>query len=240
MKRVVKNIFITFLAAGILLTVIVAGKCGWISVQSYPDSPSWKNITPGKTSLDEIVSMYGNPDEIKHGNGITNLIYRNHSSFKPRTRVDIIIAKKNSSYVVKAVFGDSLFWGFPQERYIPSNDFVNLEQIIIRYGKPSKVTWAPQNLMRYLMWPEQGIAVIAEPKYKPTLTWREIEVNGIIVFEPMNLNRYICSTYHWASVSNFIFPSFKMPPQIPDMRDIFPEDPYDWDNIPAPSSTKTP
>ena len=239
MKRTVRFLLLLLLA-GIFSIVFWAWGCGLISFQRLSQPITWKKVTPGNTTMSEVLALYGNPDEIKSNGNLINLIYKKHPSFKPRNSVHILIATRKGEKIVVAIFANQLSWGFPPQPYLPPDDYVNLEQVLLLYGKPAKVTWASYTLKRYLLWPEYGIAVIADPMYTKTLTWDEIELDGIIIFEPMNLRKFICSSNRWASLSHFIFPGFKKPIEIPDMRDIYPEDPYDWERLPTPTTTEVP
>jgi hypothetical protein len=236
MKRII-SIIIIFVIFGLMLLVAGYGTCacGLISPPPQTTPLTWKKITPGVTTLEEVTAIYGSPTRTITKNGLINLIYTDYPEFTPRTKMEILISKRLGKNVVVAVFDHILYLQIPVDRNLYLNDFVYLEQVVLAFGKPEKTTWSHNNLQRYLMWPEKGIAVIAEPRYSTSVEWNDLRVDGVLVFKPMNMRKFLCSSLDWSILSPFISPSSTLPPQIPDLRDIYPEDPYDWEHMPTPT-----
>ncbi len=233
MRRMKWLISLIVLFIGVAAGGYYASRCDLFSFQNS-EVPTWKSIIPGKSTQKDVVELYGNPDSIIQDRNLFNLKYERRPDFRPRDSVEFIITNRNGVDTVVAIFGDHLYWGIPPSPYLPPEDLVNLEQVVSIYGKPSMVTWSSHLRQRYLMWPQKGIAVIADPLYGETYDWDELEVMGIIIFEPMSTWKFIYEANHWGKVSSFIFPSFRLPTQIPDRIDLYPEDPYDWEHMPLP------
>lgn len=240
MKKSIRTTILVIFGLPLLFAVWGLFACELASAPASAQALTWKKITPGVTTLEEVTTNYGAPTRTITKAGLINLIYVDHPEFAPRTKMEILISKHLGRNVVVAIFEHILFLKFPSDRNLYLNDFVYLDQLILALDKPQKTTWSRYSLQRYLMWPERGIAVIAEPRYSISVDWRDLRVDGVLIFKPMSTRKFMCSSLYWSILSPFISPSSKPPPQIPDMRDIYPEDPYDWEHMPIPSQIETP
>lgn len=209
----------------------------------YP-VPLLNQIVPGKTALEEALTILGNPnsveDSLSHPTRMINDIF----DLRPDLKVYIFqntqgwwwtelwVQNKDEKQIVIAVLRIG--------QLAPKPEKLHLDIFATEYGRPDEVTWTPFCNLRYLIWSQNGVAVNAEtPKLvldngiRRSSRWNELIIAEIFLFEPMELVKII-NFRSWPWPSNGAGWSFEKM-CAGDVLDNLPKDPFDWENIPTPS-----
>ncbi len=166
---------------------------------------TWSGITVGITSMQEVISKLGEPIRIKQ----TNI-------------------EENSVMVCELIFDKSTFWvsgdtvvGIEFASFgkrSPEEDLPqNIEDLARQYGKPDIVGWSSRYGPNYRLaiWPEKGVA--AEILVSDQIS----KVVSVLYFSPLPTSEFTISTF-----------SFRVKfsrPEIGDVVDTSPQDPFNWD-----------
>jgi len=216
----------------------------------YRDSgaPTWNEIMPGETTLVQLLSRMGIPDEILGSRGCIRFTYSDSgvSDYYGWGQVDVFLATRKSNVVVVSVSrGRSQS---PSGSSVALTEMPNLEKLLLEYGRPDSVTYSPLYGFRYLIWAKEGIAVTTV-FVTPSTPWKEMSVANEFLFEPKDMEQILVYETSYAFKANFPCRSMMRLASLPwngpardttGSLDVFPEDPYEWDDIPKPPATITP
>lgn len=194
------------------------------SVVVSKTSPSWHNIIAGQTALDEALVALGVPDgvEARFGNEVYHYDNRQNLGWQ---RIELWIEQRGNQRIVLGILRD---WPFEDA------EIQSLDQLVIMYGQPDKVTWANYCGARYLIWARHGVAALASGSVR-RFEWNELHVLNILIFKPMGVRRFLKSTWPWPQYgAGFANENICVQPYT-DAPDTLPEDPYDWEHMPTPS-----
>lgn len=183
---------------------------------------SWHDITVGQTALDEALVALGMSDsvEVRNDNQIYRYDNRQNLGWQ---RIELWIEQRSNQRVVFGILRD-----LPLE----NAEIQSLEQLVIMYGQPDKVTWANYCEARYLIWAHQGVAALASGGVRQ-FEWNELHVLNILIFKPMGVRQFLKSTWPWPQYgAGFANENTCVQPYT-DAPDTLPEDPYDWEHMPT-------
>lgn len=199
----------------------------------YLTKPVWHGIVPGWTRLPIAFIILGKPDETINQGGYQIHRYIKREQLDNWKEIQLWSDRKGWNSVVRAIYRSSqvydrkLMSDIGQENM--AKDIELLSEIVIKYGRAEKVTWS--NVCgRYLIWPEKGISVAAEHLSLRRYGW-DVLVNSILLFSPMSLDEYLATDWPWLGYGAEIS-SYRTCAE-GDSPDPFPEDPYDWEQIPT-------
>jgi hypothetical protein len=190
---------------------------------SLSQPPSWNGVTLGdEIEIQAIKQMFGNSTSEEQRHEYSILIYDNKNEWSwERTEIWI----KESQ-----VLGVYLRYPNPKP---------TLEDLVIQFGKPDKVTWAFGRHMRYVIWAKDGLAVEAYANTRK-VSWDGFSVLEMLYFVPTDINTFL-DTYHPFPKYPSGFAKFNLySPGKSDIPDTLPEDPFDWSTMPTPRATKAP
>lgn len=107
-----------------------------------PSAPSWNGVLPGKTTVDQILSLVGKPESEESQNGRTELEIKRNGDGPPHS----IITQGNTVKLVK----DRVLTG-------------NLDTFKEKYGEPENQYWGEHQKVGFktYVWTKNGIAVVA-------------------------------------------------------------------------------
>ena len=161
--------------------------------------PTWRGITPGITTEQQLVALWGQPSRKEQLDGFIWYAYPTEYGGE---------AWPNAAYLA-----DGVVYRIEEAVPISREKYTSLSVFIERYGDPQKVTWAavhPQT--RTFVFPEHGISVVADHAGEPPERYRVWQID---YFVPMSLESYMR-----------IWGQF-LPKENPDPRhDPYPEDFY--------------
>ena len=245
-----------YLALAVIFTAIFL--CGISTIWSpYRDSgaPTWNGITPGETTLAQVLFKMGPPKEFQSRDGCIRLSYLG-DPFAPEYikgwgKIDVLLKPIAGNFMVVLIHRDDL------QTTPPNNPFLldegNLKFLVLENGRPDKVTWSAFTHFRVLIWARKGMAVTAfsmgplEDWDSQVLTRAIVEVTlfaptdiqHLLVYDSEN-DQEFTANYPCASLMPArSLPVDKKPPSSA-IRDPGSEDPYDWEHMPTPSATGTP
>lgn len=212
--------------------------------EQYPTQPSWFGITPGKTTLQEVIEILGEPNEIENKsfyptrsnnqyfeNSPNSQIFIYKSRFKDWQHVEIWFENKNNDNIVFAVLLTL--------REITPQTPVSLGSLVSTYGKPNEITWTLFPNTRYLIWSNYGIAASASTDIKVRENnqiidrdLNEINVGEILYFQPTLVSEIFSTQWPWPNngagwVLDNLFQGGSL-----DFAGNLPKDPYNWNNLP--------
>lgn len=185
----------------------------------------WRRIIPGETTAQQALCILGIPDEEDTRDDYQILRYINHQEWGWQI-VEIWSSRDSNGKVVGIFLKDS---------FLTSETGTSLNTLVSQFGRPNKVTWSMIPLMRFLIWSDEGIAVLADANITD-YSRGEFEVVYILYFEPMELETFLQNAHElpWPYIGSFSEVNL-FTFQTTDAPDILPEDPYDWERIPTPS-----
>lgn len=193
------------------------------------DAPRWNNLEVGQTSVGDVISILGMPTEIttvKVGDveKYKIYIYKEHPEFQWQ-RVEIWIDILNATESLVGIIQK-----YPYD--YGTNGTQTLDQYVIRYGQPDKVTWSVYCGLRTLIWARHGVQILAVGD-APNSDWADIPVSSVMFFEPVLIEQFMTAPWPRISIFGYADANMCVAPYI-DSPDSFPEDPYDWANMPRP------
>ncbi len=200
---------------------------------------SWRGITPGQTSLNEVIQLLGEPDEIKETNECTVYHYVNRDGWG-WYNIEILFADRDNSLLAIGIV-----LSFPnQEAKLPFQSIpgkIKLLDFGVEYGQPDKVTWNMTCGYRVVIWARRGVAVSVSIPYGDVVTLSEVNVQQVKFFEPVTIDQYL-NNYSFWPFGIQPYPQNPCPPGSSSSSDIRvndprPEDPFDWDDLLMPTST---
>ncbi|KAF0107995.1 MAG: hypothetical protein FD146_1293 [Anaerolineaceae bacterium] len=219
----------------------------------YRDSgaPTWNGITPGETTLAQLILRMGFPDKVQRQDSCISFFYSgvfysgddiSIEYIEGWGTIEVFLTARNGNIVVVSLLRSNPQLG-PNFRSMA--DVTNLQQLVLEYGKPDKVTWSSSSTFRYLIWARKGVAATAA--YMGRLgDWDDSVVVKILLFEPTDIQQLLVNDaeIHLGFMQNYpcvslmdatMLPWNQPPPAPPDAGDMFPEDPYDWEHMPTPA-----
>ena len=212
-------------------------------------APTWNGITPGETTLTQLIFQMGVPKEVQTQDNYIRFAYYG-DPFKPEYIkgwgfIDVLLMVRNGNIVVVSISRTSQQIWPP---FYPSlAEETSLSRLVLENGRPDIVAWSSVPGFRYLMWARKGIAVISDYA-GPRKDWSENGAVEILLFEPADINNILIynSEGYFDIPPNFPCATLMSLDQFPwegpprGSRDSFPKDPYDWEHMPTPSATGTP
>lgn len=201
----------------------------------------WQGITPGKTTLTEVVSLLGDPHEQTRRGDYQIYTYKNLGYLGPSGRwheTEIWAQVQAMSTTVMAVYRSDPYTKATDTGYISRADIASVGDLVNIYGKPDKVAWTYIVNLRYLIWARYGIAAEVNVNMWRR-RWNELHVFEVILFEPMTLSEFLQtqSQWPWPHQVSEIGTENLYPVGSSDHPDALPEDPFDWNNILLPTAT---
>jgi len=161
--------------------------------------PTWRGITPGVTTEQQVVILLGQPARKEQVSEFTCFVYPSEIGV--------------NAWPHKVYLANGIVYRIKENVPISREKYISLSVFIERYGDPQKVTWAalwPQT--RTFVFPEHGISVVADHVGEPPERYRVWQID---YFVPMSLESYMR-----------IWGKF-LPKENPDPRhDPYPEDFY--------------
>ena len=220
-KKIIRELWKTAFFTGILLAITFIGfliyKQSYINDQTITPL-SWNGITPGQTSLTEALTILGEPDSIYQKNGYDVYSYVDKKGLN--WHLVEIWAKKNG-------FKTTIRGILRSIPYLENPEINTLDQLVLFYRQPQKVTWTFFRTTRYLIWTNIGIAVMADADIRYR-SWDTFLVDNILIFEPMSLEQFLQTQWpstDWEDQNLY---------SGGDSPDTLSEDPYDWKHMPTP------
>ena len=137
--------------------------------------PVWRGITPGVTTEQQLVALWGQPSRKEQIGEFTWYAYPTRHGGE---------AWPDAAYVA-----DGIVQMATESVDVSVKPYTSLSIFVARYGDPRKVTWTallPQ--ARTFVFPESGIAVVADHWGEPPERYR---VWKIYYFVPMSLDSYM-------------------------------------------------
>jgi len=241
-----RKIFISICVATVIftlafLTLDLIYNSYSISTQKQYPVTSLNEIIPGQTNLQDALSILGTPDSVEDSSYHPTRLFDDVFEHLPNMKVYIFasrqgwdytelwVQKRGSNQLVVAVL-----------RYLPANlqatDNPSLEDFVAVYGHPDEVLWSSLCYFRYLIWPKEGVAIhagghtyINENGTIRQLSWKELPIAEVFLFEPMNTKDIVDVTkWPWPNKG----PGWNAVNTCKEDHD--PQDPYDWKHLPTP------
>lgn len=244
-----KRSFLTPMFALVLLSILAISLI-WIGynkmhTSSINPAPTWKNITPGLTTIRDAALILGPANQVENNSSHPTRAFAEFFDTSPEYQVYIykerindwkhveLWTKKNhdTEYVVAILL---------TLREIEPKQPIFLDSFVNEYGRPDEVTWTSFPNSRYIIWSRSGVAVSAEADLATRkngvlmqLSWNEISVNEILYFEPMVLSQLMKTVWPWPNngagwSSGNLYPAGQV-----DFAGDIPKDPYDWSEVPS-------
>jgi hypothetical protein len=246
----------TFLLSLVAISAILI--CDFLlfwSPSSNPNAQTWNGITPGETTLAQALAKLGPRKEFQSRDGCIRLSYL-IDPFAPEYikgwgEINILLKPLAGNFVVVLIHRTDLQITPPNNPYLLEEGDLKFWAMANR--RPDKVTWSRLRHFRVLIWARQGMAITAFST-NPQTSWNDQilakAVVEIILFEPIDLQQLLkpdlgngeefTVAYPCASLLDVrSLPSNTKPPSSV-IKDPFPQDPYDWENLPTPPTTESP
>ena len=226
---------------------LVLGSNGILNPDStrkpYPIE-SLNQIVPGQTSLRDALAILGEPDSVEDSSYHSTRMFDNAFETVPAYRVYIFrrrdgwlytelwVKQQGFNKTIVAVLRDlpEAVKGFNFDAFPP------LKVFAIQYGHPDEILWSLLCYSRYLIWPDQGVAVdatIPTPIMRngllSTTTWDELIVSTIFLFQPTDFSE-IRDISQWLWPNNG--PGWLLSNPCKEYK--YPQDPFDWESLPTP------
>lgn len=252
-----RKLAIAFLGTALLMLVIL-GFFILESNQMFRPAPvlrqysieSLNLIIPGQTNLRDALAILGSPDStedtsyhptrlfdnvFERARGYSVYIFANRQGWD---YTELWVQRRGFNQIVVAILRN-----LPENVRDPSNN-PSLNDFVIAYGRPDEVLWSSYCFFRYLIWSNEGVAVnagshllITEGGAQQFLSWNEIPVATVFLFEPMDLKEIIDITkWPWPNNGAAWNPSdVEQSPVNICKSDHDPKDPFDWNSLPTPT-----
>lgn len=179
---------------------------------------TWRSLTLGKTTFAEVLNMLGPPTAQAVRSDYVVYVYEERVDLSWEY-VEVWGEVRGQQTVVVGVLRD---WPYYQR------EAMQLAEFIAAYGRPDQVTWGKKCSSRYLFWAKYGLAISASADAK----WTQPIVE-ILFFEPTVRSVLTRFWEQWPWNNRVtVGPSRSLSCANSDVRDIAPEDPFDWQNLP--------
>jgi hypothetical protein len=214
-----KKCLLIFIGIGFVLVLLSLITWRVARQLSLSRPPVWNGIEVGKTALSTAITLLGTPAETRTIKQYDLFRFADNKSWQ----VELWVNKSDAAQTVTGLIRTLVN---PQKGEM-------LSAYVLKYGRPDEVSWSSYCELRTLLWPRQGIAVLANANIS-NAQWDTLIVSGVFLFEPVQLdevvsqNFAILSSFGWSSVNLCISP-------YTDAPDYFPKDPYDWVHMPTPT-----
>jgi hypothetical protein len=192
----------------------------------FPKSSTWRSITPGQTTEDELLTQLGQPD--------SQLLRGTYQVYRYADRKELggwhVVEIWINSQIVFAIFLDE---PFQNEDFQYVSDTPSLEVLVRKYGRPDYVVWTLISDTRYLVWGRDGIAAMVDSDINHR-NWENLRVHEMLVFVPQNTWYFMLlqSSWPWPRTGGGITSHNLAPIGSSDHPDVLPQDPYDWTHMP--------
>jgi hypothetical protein len=149
-------------------------------------APSWRGITPGETTEQEVIQVMGQPDDIEHcrirldrwrwSRDIADC-FSDPMTYK----YNELLGPKLLTATHEIRFRSGRVWAIAESRWPYLNpDLISVEKFVENYGLPEKVTWSGLSPhYRAILFCQQGVMVQASRS----------GVIQVFYFTPMPLNK---------------------------------------------------
>jgi hypothetical protein len=218
-----------------LISLFLVGVAGWYLADYIwvnqpfdapplaPTAPAWRTIRPGETSADEAIAILGEPDDIVDRGKYRVYQYRWDSRLH-WLLVELWTEVDTDASRVWAVLRTLSYYD-PAKH--PAEDVPTVEELLLQYGRPDRVTWSVGSELRYWIWARHGIAAKVEADMYRT-SWEDFDVAEVLLFQPRTIRTLVRESLPWPE--NGAGWAHR---NIND-DDLLPEDPYDWSTAPLP------
>ncbi len=202
--------------------------------------PTWRGITPGQTSMNEVKQLLGTPDEIEEYNRFTIYFYLNRG-YLGWNKIQIWFADKENSLTTNLIMLERQYSDKTQFR----SPLFNLDRLMIRdmaidYGQPDEVAWTYACGIRVVFWGRHGVAVDVDVGVNSYIPMSKPYVYSVWFFEPMEFYEYLRRDWPWTLGIIPNSANYCRPGTGGDVSDLLPKDPFDWDDLLSPTLTPTP
>lgn len=225
---IVLLVFAMLLAGGALLVIFRHTDDSMIvryePTPTLSSAPSWRGLQPGVTTITQALATMNEPDEIIEIGEFT--IYRFRRDQPAWNLVELWTkANEGQDIPISAIY-----------RTIPFKGMASLEPsdvlpLVWKYGRPDYIGWGGDRYARYFIWANRGVVVDVGASVD-LFTWQELGYSMIMIFEPMSVEEFFATPWPYP-IPGEGFPTENQYPG-GDRPDIYPRDPYDWDNLPTP------
>lgn len=184
------------------------------------NTPSWKDITPGKSTKIEVDNTLGPADKTEERGGFQIYIYKDRQDLGWKW-VEVWIEPQSSK-----VLGILL----TITKDINSSTNMQLINLAKEYRKPNFVSWTTLGNERFFAWTNRGIAIeanISSISQTASPDYSKINTTNTFLFEPQSEFSFTRFKWPWPAWAGWNSENMYKSGTT-DAPDLYPKDPIDW------------